>query len=258
MRTRFPLALSMALVAGMIAGCADSGSDLSFDDPEVERVYERMMDVLAPNGGWDRARYLEFEWAVDRGGAGTFSRTHRWDKWEGVARVDDVSDGQPRVSIFDTSEPTSGRVWVGGQEITGQAAVEALESAYQAHINDSYWLVMPYKWGDPGVTTEYLGEQTDGGRSWEVVQLSFGSDVGLTPQNRYLAFVNPETGRMERWHHFSDASANPSPADWEDWSSYGPIQLAETRMRDGARFIYFPHLVVATEVPDGAFDPLSP
>jgi hypothetical protein len=258
MRTHITLALSMVVSAALLSAC-DAGVDYAFDDPEVERVYERMMDVTAPGGGWERARYLEFEWAVDRGDAGTLSRVHRWDKWEGMARVDDTADGQPRVSIFDTDDPTSGRAWVGGQELSGEAAQSALESAYRAHINDAYWLVMPYKWADPGVTTRYVGEESDAeGRTWEVVELSFDTDIGLTPQNRYLAFVNPETGRMERWHHFSDASAEPSPADWVDWTQHGPIQLAENRMREGARFIFFPHLVASEQVPSGAFDPPTP
>ncbi len=260
MRTRVAIAVSF-----LLAACGPGGSEESpgttdsgarFDDQEVARVHERMMQVIAPDRGWERARYLEFQWTVARPDGSTLARTHRWDRWEGHARVEDQAAGQPRISIFNTNDPAAGRVWVGGQELSGEAAAEALTSAYRAHINDSYWLVMPYKWSDPGVLTRYLGEQTDeSGRRWEVVELSFGEGIGLTPQNRYHAFINPETGRMERWHHFPDADADPAPSDWVDWQQYGPIELAENRMVNGNPRIFFPHLRVETEVPAGAFDP---
>ncbi len=259
------------VVSVMLAACGPSGSDdvqvameaeappaWSFDDPEVERLYARMMDVMAPDRGWERARYLEFQWAVARADGSSLVRSHRWDRWEGQARVEDQADGQPRVSIFDTSDPTAGQVWVAGEPLVGEAATEALAGAYRAHINDSYWLIMPYKWADPGVVTTYLGEQTDeSGRRWEMVELSFGEAVGLTPQNLYHAFINPETGRMERWYHFRDSAADPAPSDWADWSRYGPIELAENRMVNGSPRIFFPQLRVETEVPEGAFDPPS-
>lgn len=262
MRTRIAIGISLALVA-CAPGESENGEmemeaapEAAFEDPEVERIYSRMMAVIAPDRGWERARYLEFEWAVSLGDGEPFVRSHRWDRWEGMARVEDRAEGGTRVSIFDTADPTSGRVWVGGEELTGEAAQEALTSAYQAHINDSYWLVMPFKWGDPGVNTTYLGEQTDeSGANWEVVELSFDDGTGLTPQNMYHAFVNPETGRMERWHHFPEPGADPAPSDWTDWAQYGPIQLAENRRVDGTPRIFFPQLRVETEVPEGAFEP---
>jgi hypothetical protein len=249
MGTRIAVAISLLVVAGC-GGPAGIASH-EFEDPEVTRIHSRMIDVMAPDNGWEQARYIEFDWAV-----GQNVRSHRWDRWEGLARYQTLSGGSQVVAIFDTDDPTSGRVWVDGIEATGEDAVSRLEGAYRAHINDSYWLIMPYKWADPGVHTRYLGEQTDEeGRTWEVVELSFESDAGLTPQNLYHAFVNPETGRMERWHHFSNEDADPSPSDWTDWQRYGPIELPENRMVDGVPRIFFPHIRVETSVPEGVFDP---
>jgi hypothetical protein len=247
MRTMSALVLSLLVVA---CGSGSAGTAASFDDPEVARIHERMMEVISPNGGWERARYLEFDWAV-----GDNVRRHRWDRWEGDARVESVADGQTLVALFNTSDPTAGRVWLGGVELSGEEAETRLNAAYRSHINDGYWLLMPFKWSDPGVHTEYLGEQVDeAGRRWEVVQLSF-DEVGLTPQNRYHAFVNPETGRMERWHHFSNVQADPSPSDWWEWGRVGPIELAVNRGTAGEVRIHFPHLRVETSVPAGVFDP---
>lgn len=270
MSTRIVLAVSLLALASVLGACADpppadepeeaasSSAPTSFDDPEVERVWNRMMQTIAPDNGWERARYLEFHWAVQRGEGDPLVREHRWDRWEGMARVEAPTEDGRMVAILPTADPESGRVWLDGEELTGEAAAERLRSAHRTHINDAYWLLMPFKWGDPGVNARYAGEQTDeSGRTWEVVELTFEDDTGLTPQNMYRAFVNPETGRMERWHFLSSPEADPSPSDWTDWRRVGPVELSENRRVDGEPRIFFPHLRVETEVPEGAFDPPS-
>ncbi|MEX2528640.1 MAG: hypothetical protein WEA09_13490 [Gemmatimonadota bacterium] len=224
----------------------------AFVDPDVARLYARMMDAIAPNGGWERARYLEF----DRGGAGDAPpRRHRWDRWEGNARWEAVSDAGTVVALFNANDPQSGRVWLEGEELAGDERERLLTSAYRSHINDGYWLLMPFKWGDPGVSSRYLGQREALGRSWDVVELAFDEGVGLTPRNMYHAFLSQETGRMEYWHHFSNPDADPSPSEWTDWRQVGPLVLAENRRVDGEIRSRFPHLRVETEVPEGVFDP---
>ena len=232
--------------------------DHQFEDADVTRLHSRMVDAMAPDNGWERTRYLEFDWAVNRmDGSDPLVRAHRWDRWEGNARVEaPTQEGGSYVAIFNTSDPESGRVWVDGVEIAGDEAAARLRSAYSAHINDSYWLIMPYKWTDPGVTARYVGEEVDEatGLRWEKVELSF-EEVGLTPQNVYRGWIHPETGLMERWEHFRTADAEPSPSDWTDWTRSGPISLAMNRQSDGQVRIFFSHVLASESVPDGAFDP---
>jgi hypothetical protein len=257
--------LILSTVSILLVGCgeatppADAGeagpTPHAFEDPDVDRIHQRMMSVIAPDNGWERARYLEFDWAVHRApDEPPLIRSHRWDRWDGMARVQYPTPDGELVAVFNTSDPEAGEAWVAGEAVSGERREELLRGAYRSHINDAYWLIMPFKWTDPGVHLRYLGEETDEeGREWEVVELSFDDGTGLTPQNRYQAFVNPESGRMERWHHFSNADADPSPSDWVDWRRVGPIELAENRLSGGQIRIFFPHLRVETEVPEGVF-----
>jgi hypothetical protein len=234
----------------------------AFEDPEVTRIHARMIRELAPNQGWERTRYLEFDWAVARADGGPPAiRAHRWDRWEGVARVENsLQDGRTVVAIFSTDDPESGSVWIDGEPVTDEEeAANRLRSAYSTHINDSYWLIMPYKWTDPGVTVRYLGDEVEEetGIRWERVELSF-DEVGLTPQNVYRAWINDATGRMERWEHLRTSEANPSPMNWEEWVQPGPISLALNRSWNGQLRIFFSHVVAAETVPPAAFDPPTP
>jgi len=144
-------------------------------------------------------------------------------------------------------------VWIDGAEITDSTRAEWLGRAHGMHINDAYWLVMPFKWADPGVTTRYLGTETDDdGGAWEVVELSF-EDVGRTPQNVYRAYLSPTSGLMERWAHYRTADAEPSYSGWTEWTEFGGVMLPLDRpWADGGR-IYFEGVELENEVPTDAF-----
>lgn len=260
--------LLVILVSGLFLGCgqeaaragADGGdgaggvADTRFDDPDVTRIHSRMMETMAPDNGWEKTRYIQWDWMVNRGeGMEPARRSHRWDRWSGDFRTEAEVGDERMVALFNVNEPLEGRVWMDGEEQEGQRADSLLTRANAIFVNDSYWLLMPYKWTDPGVRTEYLGEETDEeGRRWEVVQLSF-EDVGLTPQNMYRAFINPETGLMERWHYISEEGADPAMVNWSGWQFYGPIMLAPERPVDGVSRIYFENLATDTVVPEDAF-----
>jgi len=227
---------------------------------EVQRVQTRMLDAMGGKSGWEKARYFEFDFGGIRNGqpAGT-ARRHHWDRFTGdyslrFAQGTDTAYVVTNVNVA----PLKGRAWINGREITGPRVDTLLTSAYARFINDSYWLLMPYKWSDPGVHTHYVGKQTDDkGVEWEVVKLTF-DQVGLTPQNEYLAYINPRTGLMERWYHFPRAGAQPAIYDWKNWQQFGPIRLAtEKPTLDGASMIRFDNVRVETKVPKNAFAPPS-
>jgi hypothetical protein len=223
-------------------------------DSAVARVHNQMMAAMGGSAGWNQARYFEFDFVVNRAGREVTRRSHRWDRFRGDYRLQYLAGQDSIVAVFNVNDPKAGDVRVNGQAIEGAREDSILNGAYARHINDSYWLLMPYKWGDDGVTLTYQGRQTDAqGRVWDVVKLSF-ANVGLTPQNEYLAFVNPQTGLMERWHHFPRAGAEPAIYDWKGWQRFGPIMLAtEKPSPDGATVIRFDRVRVETGVPQHAF-----
>ncbi len=263
MRTPVALLVSATLAAcsgtsagGEAGGETAVGGDVapattaSFADPDVQRIHDRMMAAMAPNGAWEQVRYLQFDWVVALDEGRTLARSHRWDRWNGDYRAEAPTPDGLLVALFNVNRPEAGRAWVDGQPLSGEVATAALRRAHGMHINDSYWFIMPYKWSDPGVNTAYLGRETDeDGNTWEVVELSF-EDVGLTPENRYRAYVSPTTGLMERWDHYRTADAEPSPSVWSNWTEFGGVRLALDRSR-----IHFEDVVASGEIPAGAFDP---
>lgn len=251
-----PYALLLALLTSTIfkASAIPGPQATEKRDAQALRIERRMMEALGGREAWQRTRYLEFDWIVARPGRPEVRRSHRWDRWSGDYRLEAPAGEDPMVALFNVNAPADGRVWLSGVEQEGARADSLLGRAYAIFINDSYWFLMPYKWLDPGVNLQSLGRRTDGeGRSWEVVELTF-ENVGLTPQNVYHAYVNPDTGLMERWYHFPQRGGEPLVTDWSEWRRCGAVLVSSDRPFRGAEGrIHFENLRCETEVPAGAF-----
>jgi len=125
-----------------------------------------------------------------------------------------------------------GRAWRKGSEVTAPDDLAAiLRDATSIWINDSYWLAMPYKLKDSGVTMRYGGEKTtEEGRVADMLILTF-KDVGDTPDNKYDVFVDRESGLVTQWCYYKLAS-DPKPRftlPWTNWTAFGAIKLATGR-----------------------------
>ena len=248
-------------VALWTAACSQAGDGESgryFEDENLQRIYGRMMEEMAPDRGWERVRYIAFDRVVDRGDDTPSRRGHRWDVWGGMYRMAGDAGGQEMVAVIDTNDPTgSERIWLDGEPVTDPALADSLaDRAHASFINDTYWLLMPYKWADPGVNAVYMGEMELEGRTHEVVELTFDA-VGRTPQNRYRGWVDAETGLMAYWQHWRDAG-DPEPAftlAWTEWTQYGPLLLSAGRPDStGYSRVTFENLAAALEMPEGMFE----
>jgi DNA-binding beta-propeller fold protein YncE len=138
--------------------------------------------------------------------------------------------------------------------------------AYGRFINDTYWLLMPWKWLDDGVNLTYEGERQVDGRTYDVVLLTFDTGVGLTSGDRYWGFVSRETGLMDRWEYVlqkedgSPGDGAPTAWTWGGWrDAGGGVRLATRKERIGGEkplAIVSPAVSLAAEAPEAVFHPI--
>ncbi len=204
---------------------AAPGFDAAGSDPEAVAIADRVMTALGGRAAWDETRFLTWNFFG--------RRRHVWDKATGALRLEGAGreDGVPYLVLMNL-ESGQGRAWRGGQEVTEPAALaELLDLGEGAWINDSYWMFMPYKLEDSGVTLRHAGEgATAEGRPADILELTFAG-VGRTPENKYLVYVGKETGLVEQWDYYEKAS-DPQPAmstPWRNWQRYGRILLSDDR-----------------------------
>ena len=267
MRTIPILVLIVSLLA--VTGCApagETGPPLS----KAETLAEAMAEAMGGRDAYANTHYLRFDWTVVRDGEEVRRMAHLWDCHTGRYRVEwrtrEGAQVQVLFNINDANDRESsreGRAWKNGAEVTAAGELNPLlKSAYGRFINDSYWLLMPWKLRDPGVNLEHLGEKEVDGKKYEVLHVSFG-EVGLTPGDQYWAFVNPETKMMERWAYFLQSyDGEPSmeaarPFAWKTWETFGRIKLAREKVSlnpESDSMIHFPVLAAYDELDSTLFE----
>jgi hypothetical protein len=202
-------------------------------DTEAIEIAQSVIEAMGGWESWDQTRYLKWHFFGQR--------QHHWDRRTGDIRIAGSmrfrSEDPEEVLVLMNIHTKQGRGWdADGNEITDAETLEALLAAgHSAWINDSYWLVMPYKLLDPGVTLKYVDERAmEDGRPADVLQLTFAEGVGDTPENRYEVFVARDTGLVEQWSFFATAE-DTEPGftmPWLNWEPFGDILLATGRGRD--------------------------
>lgn len=215
-------------------------------DAKAKSIADKVMKNLGGEKAWNDTRYLA--WAFN-------NQYQVWDKHQDRFRWEKDS----LVAIIDT-QTKDGKVYVAGQELQNpEEKQKLLERAYALWINNSYWLVMPFKLQDPGVTLKYKGEEAtmDGARA-DVLEMTF-ENVGLTPQNKYKLWVDKKEGLITQWafyRNFNDAEPTFT-RHWNDYHTYGSIKLAGNRSNPQSDF-KLTHIAAPESVPDKVFNSPTP
>ncbi len=216
------------------------GFDISGSDPQAIKVADDVMMAMGGRKNWDETRYIAWNFFG--------ARKHLWDKWTGDVRIEAPRDSTIILMNINTME---GRVSKRGEVFEQPDSVKKyLDRGKAWWINDSYWLVMPFKLKDTGVTLKYVGEDTTAdGRNAHVLTLKF-KEVGVTPENGYEVFVDIESKLVSQWSYYRNADQeDPNfTMPWLDYKQYGNILLSGNR---GERQIT--EIKVLEKVPEGSF-----
>jgi hypothetical protein len=252
------LPLRLLAVGGAFA-LAAAPAFTSDSDPKAAALADRVLEALGGADAWNATRYLRFDFAVDQKGETVVRRAHTWDKWTGRYRLEaKTREGEPYVVLMNI-DTKQGDAWLAGRALDGEERRKFLDQGYGAWVNDTYWLLMPYKMKDPGVILALDGEEKEAGQAWDKLRLTF-DNVGLTPKDKYWAWVNRETGLVDRWDFvLKGEDTPPASFHWKGWRSFGKVKLADDRVNlAGDRRIHFPVLEVPESVPDAVFTSPDP
>ncbi|HEU4334995.1 MAG TPA: hypothetical protein VFT32_10915, partial [Candidatus Eisenbacteria bacterium] len=200
-------------------------------DAESEPIVRALTDAMGGQATWDKLPNFRFDFVVIRDGKESARYKHWWDKRRGRCRVEGP-DGQGRkvVAIFDLSD-RKGIAFSDGVGETDPARVtEILTFGYERWVNDTYWVMMPFKLRDPGVRIRYARPERTPDGEYDVLELSFVKGTGLTSDDRYWLHVNRATRLIDRWEYvLTGRQPPPQAVAWEAWSRIGPIRLSLQR-----------------------------
>ena len=197
------------------------GFNTEGSDAKAIAIADSVMKAIGGRYAWDMTRYIRW----------TFfnNRSLVWDKTKEKVRIDFLnSDMKIRLDLKNMT----GRVWKGGKEMTQPDSLKKyLERGKGIWINDSYWLVMPFKLKDSGVTLKYVGVKKNTlNVDCDVLEMTFNA-VGNTPENKYHVYVNPSSHLIVQWDFYAKAT-NEKPnmsTPWADYRALGNIMLSISR-----------------------------
>ncbi len=217
------------------------GFNLMESDPAAIELADSIVLAMGGRKNWDNTRYISWNF---------FGRRNLvWDKQGERVRIECLPDSI--IYLVDIKGMT-GRVQIKGQELTAPDSLKKMLSrARSIWINDAYWLVMPFKLKDTGVTLKYLGEDTlTSSERFNVLQLNF-ENVGDTPQNKYKLYVDIREKLIRYWSYYAkeDQDSASFTRPWDNYQRYGNILLSADRSDGGGP----KNVKVDEQLPDAVF-----
>ncbi|NJN25903.1 MAG: hypothetical protein HC819_08020 [Cyclobacteriaceae bacterium] len=191
-------------------------------DPKAIAIADEVMRAMGGRDNWDKERY--FTWNFFG------RRTLWWDKQSGDVRIE-MHQADSTIILVNIHDE-QGRVFARGEELTHSDSVaKYMKKGKSVWINDAYWLFMPFKLKDSGVTLSYIGEDTtQAGENADVLQLMF-DNVGNTPQNKYRVWVDKSDKLVKQWAFYRENTSSEPDfiTPWIDYNQYGSILLSGDR-----------------------------
>jgi len=240
--------LGIALAIFSSSGCGPltnekKAPDFNYagSDAKAIALADSVMQACGGRENWEKTRFITWDWFG--------KRLTVWDKQTGDLRI------ESRMSLVLMNMNTmQGRAWKLGHEMDKDGIKRAVEYGYEAWANDSYWMLLPFKLKDSGVTLKYLGEDTTyAGQPAEVISMTF-KNVGSTPKNKHVVYIDKTSKLLAQWDFYRDAE-DPAPhffVPWKSYQKYGNILLSNDR-GEGPRKIHV-GLGVYDELPASVFN----
>jgi hypothetical protein len=177
------LAVVLVLASSSCAG--DDRFRRAASDSERSNADDRahaMIEQLGGKAAWDALEVIAFDFVVEAG-VEVARNQHLWDKKRGLHRVT-LGDQTIYLDLWTRK----GHVFEGGSgepvEVSDpEDKADALKAAYEAFINDTWWLAAPFKVFDDGVNRAVM----DGD-----LRLTFDDGIGLTSGDAYLFHLDAQ------------------------------------------------------------------
>ncbi|MBC7568887.1 MAG: hypothetical protein H7319_04025 [Spirosoma sp.] len=197
------------------------GFDEAGSDARAIEIADQVMTAMGGREAWDNTRLIAWNFFGNR--------KLIWDKASGQVRVDNLKDDQTVLLNINTDQ---GRVFRQGRELANPDSVARyVKQGKSDWINDMYWLLMPFKLKDSGLTLKYAGKDTVAdGKLADRLQLTF-KGVGDTPGNKYDVWVDQQTHLVSQWAYYPTAT-DKTPGftlPWSDYQKHGGLLLSGDR-----------------------------
>ena len=192
-------------------------------DKKANSIVQEMLTAMGGIKNYNATHFIQWDFV---------NRKIFWDKWTGDVRIENPIAKQVILVNINTLQ---GKVYENGLLLNDDnKTIELLVKAKNWWINDSYWLLMPWKLQDSGVHLTYVKtDQLPNGKMVDILQLTFNG-VGVTPENKYLVYVDKKEHLIIQWAYYQNFN-DAEPKFLKPWNNYqkvGSILLSFDRLNE--------------------------
>ena len=203
---------------------ADVDFDLLHSDEKAIEIANKVMKSMGGRENWDNTKYLKWNFFG--------KRLHYWNKETGDIRIEIPNSDAVILMNINTLE---GKVKLGDVEPTKADSLNKyLELGKEMWTHDSYWMFMPFKLKDGGVSLKYNQKKMMLNNEYAYALELTVSGAGETPDNKYIIYVDTYDYKVRQWD-FYPIPTMKEPAfstTWDNYLNYGNIELADVRSTD--------------------------
>lgn len=202
-------------------------------DPAALELAQHVIEALGGAERWEALRGLRWSFGAEVNDTLRNERRHAWDKHTGWHRVEGRTRDGGTFCFIHNIHTGEGQAWMNGHTIEGDSLATLLARAKSLWINDTYWMLMPYKLLDPGVHLTLEKPVTENGVTYDRLALSFEAGIGETPDDRYWVWIERGTHRVHRWEMVLTGREPPPVAyTWEGWEEHAGLWFPTAHRRD--------------------------
>jgi hypothetical protein len=228
------LAVTVVLSWPATPAVAADPASMGRADAKSARLAGEVMKALGGQQRWDALKGLRWTFGSSQADTVRSSRRHAWDKHTGWHRVEGKTRTGGTFLFIHDLNTGEGMAWMDGNRIEGDSLRTLLKRAKSIWINDTYWMLMPYKLRDPGVILAYDGEAEADGVRYDKLALSF-ENVGDTPGDRYWVWIEQKSRRVRRWDMVLQGSQPPPRSyTWEGWEEHDGLWFPTAHRQEQA------------------------
>ena len=204
-------------------------------DRESEPVVRALTDAMGGLKTWESLPCFRFDFVAVRDGKEVSRYRHWWDKRNGRCRMEGPDEhGKNVTAVFGLADKKGTAFVEGIGESDSARVAQIIEYGYERWVNDTYWVMMPFKLRDPGVKIRYSRPERTLQATYDVLEVTFVPGTGLTSDDHYWLYVNRATHLIDRWEFvLTGQKPPPSGSSWEAWTNVGPVKLSLQRRFPG-------------------------
>jgi len=190
-------------------------------DQKAAELVSKMVEKMGGQEKWEELQYVSWTF---------FGARHLvWDKKGNRVRIESPRDSS--VYLVNLDELTGRYAYNGKETMDKEELSQKIKRGKSIWINDMYWVFMPFKLYDEGVSVKYLRTDTTMlGAPSDVLELSF-ENVGETPENKYEIHLTQEDTLIKQWDFYAEAKQEEASKKWpwDNYSTYNGLLLSSDR-----------------------------